>query len=205
MLGRLASVPSQSLFGSEQLWNPSSMGRRLLSSRSFICVLVVCFLANSLRNFFFAPLDDRVQLVSVIELDSHTSSDTPFLDHFPEDARKDQVIQVIQEEEELQPTPLGTHHYGDDGLLVVNHDGPHPIFELIQRAEEAWTRKLDRASKTLEEAVAEYKRRYKRPPPLHFDIWCVFIIESKLNGLTKELYFDFQVGLCSGTRRPTSR
>jgi hypothetical protein len=69
---------------------------------------------------------------------------------------------------------LGTHHYGADGLLVVNPNGPHPIFELIQQAEEAWARKHDRASQSLSEAVAEYKRRYHRNPPLHFEKWYVF-------------------------------
>jgi hypothetical protein len=42
-------------------------------------------------------------------------------------------------------TLLGTHYYGDNGLLVVNPDGPRLIFELIGHAEEAWVRKLDRA------------------------------------------------------------
>jgi len=69
---------------------------------------------------------------------------------------------------------LGAHHYGADGLLVVNPGGPHPIFELIQQAEEAWAKKHDRASQSLSEAVAEYKRRYHRHPPLHFEKWYIF-------------------------------
>ena len=145
---------------------------KLLSLRPVACVLVVCFLANNLRNALFAPPDDEFHL-TVLELDPTASPRLPSQDYFLEDAwlKKDEGAA----EEEPQPaTRLGTHHYGDDGLLVVNPDGPHPIFELTQRAEEAWAGKLDRASKTLGDAVAEYKRRYNRSPPLHFDKWYVF-------------------------------
>ena len=58
-----------------------------------------------------------------------------------------------------------------DGLLEVNEDGPHPIYELTARAEAAWEQKLKAASKTLPEAVSEYRRRYGRAPPLGFDLW----------------------------------
>lgn len=145
------------------------MGKKLLSLRTVVCVLFICFLANSLRNVFFAPPDNQ------LELDFPTASYSPFQNYFPGDKK------------EPQPAPLGTHHYGDGGLLVVNPDGPHPIFELTQRAEEAWAKKLDRASKTLGEAVAEYKRRYNRPPPLHFDKWYVFTIEIKVEWFDKSV------------------
>jgi hypothetical protein len=74
--------------------------------------------------------------------------------------------------------PSPTHTWRPDGRVIVNHDAPHPIFELIKRAEEEWEGKLKRASETLEEAVAEYKRRYKRPPPKGFDDWCVLLLLS---------------------------
>jgi len=61
---------------------------------------------------------------------------------------------------DVLPPPLGSHQYLSDGLVVVNPDGPHPILELIRSAEEQWNVKLERASRTLEEAVAEYKRRW---------------------------------------------
>jgi hypothetical protein len=72
------------------------------------------------------------------------------------------------------PTTLPRHKYCPDGLLEVNADGVHPIFELIERSEAEWKAKLSRASKSLDEAVVEYQRRYKRPPPLGFDSWYVF-------------------------------
>ncbi|KAG5653815.1 hypothetical protein H0H81_010283 [Sphagnurus paluster] len=71
--------------------------------------------------------------------------------------------------------PLQKHRYRSDGLLEVNPDGPHPIFELIRNAEEKWNAKLSRSSRTLAEAVTEYQRRYKRPPPTGFDKWWDYV------------------------------
>jgi hypothetical protein len=68
---------------------------------------------------------------------------------------------------------LRKHTVTPDGLLVVNPRGPHPIFQLIRDAEIAWEAKRARASTTLDAAVAEYRRRYRRAPPLGFDKWCV--------------------------------
>lgn len=67
--------------------------------------------------------------------------------------------------------PLEKHTYRADGLLEVNPNGPHPIFKLMRDAEVAWKDKHRRASRTLGEAVKEYKRRYKRDPPRGFDHW----------------------------------
>ncbi|GJN88899.1 hypothetical protein Rhopal_001870-T1 [Rhodotorula paludigena] len=51
---------------------------------------------------------------------------------------------------------------------------PHPIHHLIREAEDAWAAKVARQSKTLEQAVAEYERRYKQRPPRGFDAWFAF-------------------------------
>jgi hypothetical protein len=75
------------------------------------------------------------------------------------------------------------HIFMDDGLLEVNPGGIHPIYELIRRAEDGWRAKIGRASTTFPQAVAEYRRRYKRDPPKGFDDWCVY---SSL--LTPEAY-----------------
>jgi len=68
-----------------------------------------------------------------------------------------------------------SNHFGHtcfDGLVEVNPDGRHPIYDLIQHAEAAWDEKLQRQSKTLDEAVEEYGRRYRRAPLRGFDEWC---------------------------------
>lgn len=69
------------------------------------------------------------------------------------------------------PSKPNLHSYRQDGLLEVNPKGKHPIYELIERAEIQWKRKIQKQSKTFEDAVKEYKRRYKRRPPKGFDLW----------------------------------
>jgi hypothetical protein len=81
----------------------------------------------------------------------------------------------VPERTEIPHRPLGEHELTTDGLLIVNPDGAHPIYQLIRDAEAAWDAKLARGSKTLDEAVVEYKRRYRRAPPLGFDKWYVDI------------------------------
>lgn len=95
---------------------------------------------------------------------------------------------------------LEKHTYRPDGLLEVNHNGPHPIFELVRRAEREWEEKLKRASKTLVDAVKEYQRRYKRDPPKGFDLWCVINF-----GDISHLIDIVQVGIRDGTRCSTTR
>ncbi|KAL0959266.1 hypothetical protein HGRIS_014536 [Hohenbuehelia grisea] len=91
---------------------------------------------------------------------------------------------IASNDAEATPTSkaegLQMHEYRSDGLLEVNPKAPHPISELIALAEASWEGKLDMASKTLEEAVAEYKRRYKRPPPRGFDKWWKYAQEHNV-------------------------
>ncbi|KAF8126772.1 glycosyltransferase family 90 protein [Boletus edulis] len=53
----------------------------------------------------------------------------------------------------------------------------HPITTLMKDAKVAFTKHLARQSKTLPEAVAEYKSRYGRDPPRGFDHWWEFAKE----------------------------
>lgn len=64
-----------------------------------------------------------------------------------------------------------SHTYDKNGLLIVNPDAPHPIYELVRRAEADWENKVRRSSRTLKQAVREYRRRYNRLPPKGFDKW----------------------------------
>ncbi|TFK25291.1 hypothetical protein FA15DRAFT_668662, partial [Coprinopsis marcescibilis] len=70
------------------------------------------------------------------------------------------------------------HFYRKDGLLEVNPDGPHPIFELMSKAEAKWKLKNKKASRTLKEACTEYQRRYGRRPPKGFDLWWLYVKTS---------------------------
>lgn len=69
------------------------------------------------------------------------------------------------------PSPTKKHIYLPNGLLQVNPDASHPIYELIQINKATWANRLAHASQTLPQAIAEYKRRYGRPPPKGFDKW----------------------------------
>jgi hypothetical protein len=57
----------------------------------------------------------------------------------------------------------------------------HPIPKLMADARDAFDHKLARQSKTLPEAVSEYRRRYKRDPPRGFDEWFAF---AQVHGAT---------------------
>lgn len=50
----------------------------------------------------------------------------------------------------------------------------HPIPKLMAEAELKFRERLSRQSKTLAQAVAEYRKRFKRDPPRGFDDWWKF-------------------------------
>lgn len=50
----------------------------------------------------------------------------------------------------------------------------HPIWQLSKDAEKALEETLQKQSKSLEQAVEEYRRRYGIPPPPNFDKWYQF-------------------------------
>lgn len=51
---------------------------------------------------------------------------------------------------------------------------PHPIARLIENADQQFNDVRSRQSKTLADAVREYRRRYNMHPPPHFDKWFEF-------------------------------
>jgi hypothetical protein len=50
----------------------------------------------------------------------------------------------------------------------------HPIEELVEDAKKSFESVKKRQSRTLKEAIAEYRKRYGIPPPPHFDKWFAF-------------------------------
>jgi hypothetical protein len=132
----------------------------VLSSRKTL-KLVIFFILGAL---FFYELP--VTFVHVVEYYSWSKT-YPDLSWPPEPV----TSTVAPEEPPIRKIVPQKHRYRPDGLLEVNEEGTHPIYELISRAEKEWEDKLQRSSKTLREAVDEYKRRYKRSPPKGFDAW----------------------------------
>lgn len=72
--------------------------------------------------------------------------------------------------------------YDKLGLAVLEPPaeggGEHPIYELMERAEDRWHHLLDSQSRTLEAAVAEYRKRYTISPPAGFEKWWQFCEEN---------------------------
>jgi hypothetical protein len=54
------------------------------------------------------------------------------------------------------------------------------VDDLIDKARVKFDSLISRQSKTLAEAVAEYKRRYNMPPPKGFDAWWAFVLENEV-------------------------
>jgi hypothetical protein len=55
----------------------------------------------------------------------------------------------------------------------------HPVLQLTRNAQSVFNATLKRQSKTFKEAVVEYKRRYKMPPPPGFDEWYKFATDRE--------------------------
>ncbi|OCF30440.1 hypothetical protein I316_07927 [Kwoniella heveanensis BCC8398] len=74
------------------------------------------------------------------------------------------------------------HTFSPTGHLIVSDsaEAPHPIPILISLGEKRWEELLSRQSRTLEEAVREYTRRYGRRPPRGFDAWWDFAMNHNL-------------------------
>ncbi|KAK5132395.1 hypothetical protein LTR08_009125 [Meristemomyces frigidus] len=75
-------------------------------------------------------------------------------------------------------TPLGRSSFTAParllGPLQYNNTRVHPVDQLVRDAEASWLSTLQQQSHSLEAAVAEYKRRYRTPPPPNFDKWYEF-------------------------------
>ncbi|KAL3427079.1 capsule-associated protein [Phlyctema vagabunda] len=63
-----------------------------------------------------------------------------------------------------------------EGTPAYHVGSSHPIWQLIKDAEKDFEKKKAAQSKTLDEAVAEYRRRYGIPPPPNFDKWYKFAV-----------------------------
>lgn len=67
-----------------------------------------------------------------------------------------------------------------NGLLSLTSSKKHPIELLVEQAKAKHVKMVDRQSKTLEEAITEYKRRYSRNPPPGFDHWYKAAVEANV-------------------------
>ncbi|EXJ78694.1 hypothetical protein A1O1_09096 [Capronia coronata CBS 617.96] len=68
----------------------------------------------------------------------------------------------------------GHHAHEENQPLLPASSLLHPIHQLVSEAEGDFQTVRARQSRSLSDAVAEYRRRYKLPPPPHFDKWYAF-------------------------------
>lgn len=67
-----------------------------------------------------------------------------------------------------------------NGMLETNPAAPHPIYQLVRDAQARWEKKLAKASRSLPEAVGEYRRRYGRDPPAGFEAWWAYVKQKNV-------------------------
>jgi hypothetical protein len=84
------------------------------------------------------------------------------------------VPQSTETLEQSFGSDVGSRSEGPDASFASGVITAHPISKLMADAEDAFQRKVERQSRTLEAAVAEYKRRYGRDPPKGIDHWWDF-------------------------------
>ncbi|PYH95004.1 putative capsule-associated protein CAP1 [Aspergillus ellipticus CBS 707.79] len=98
------------------------------------------------------------------------SSDTPSTLNFPPvpDPLSSHVFQRLEIPPNAQLIEQSTFR------KVAQPENAHPIASLVQDAKQQHDRILSSQSKTLTQAVNEYRSRYKLHPPPHFDKWFQF-------------------------------
>ncbi|OCF42296.1 hypothetical protein I317_03916 [Kwoniella heveanensis CBS 569] len=79
------------------------------------------------------------------------------------------------------------HTFLPNGLLIPNTAAPHPIYTLLKTSQRRWKEKLAKQSKTLAQAVDEYRRRYARDPPRGFERWWAY---AERNGVQLKDEYD---------------
>lgn len=74
----------------------------------------------------------------------------------------------------IKSTPIEPELLDPSSPLPPTTADTHPIHELIRNAHDEDEKLRNSQSQTLDAAVSEYKRRYRLPPPPHFDKWFAF-------------------------------
>lgn len=77
------------------------------------------------------------------------------------------------------PNPTGDLDapYLSFGSLSSTSGHKHPVELLVEHARRRFTRMVESQSKSLEQAIANYKKRYNREPPPGFDEWYRVAVE----------------------------
>lgn len=179
---------------------------RFIASLVLVALVTLLLLPSSNRNAAHSaltkagvPLPDGLpdrlhDFLDYWELGDDGSNDLEYIPPPPLDLGSESEDSA---EEELT-TP---HTFHPNGHLIVapvasfdSPPAPHPILTLIKRAERQWNRKVAKQSKTLKDAVVEYRRRYSRNPPRGFDKWWAYAKANRviLTDEYDQIYRDLQ-------------
>ena len=66
------------------------------------------------------------------------------------------------------------------GFQESHAGGNHPVEDLIREARAEFSAMVEKQSKSLQEAMQEYQRRYQRDPPPGFDRWYQMAVEANV-------------------------
>ncbi|KAJ3990207.1 glycosyl transferase family 90-domain-containing protein [Lentinula detonsa] len=153
---------------------------------------LVCVFANYIRNIFQGGHTTNITVKTFLEPITIMRTTTAWLqpskkvnrqlDSTPrlEGQKKSSKNAYKKVSWEDHSAALKKHKLHPNGLLEVNPDGRHPIYDLIEKSEAVWKAKLKDASRSLHEAVIEYEQRYGRKPPLGFDKWWEYVEENDI-------------------------
>ncbi|KAK8117514.1 uncharacterized protein PG998_005795 [Apiospora kogelbergensis] len=108
-------------------------------------------------------------VICVMSLSRVSTPTTNVTGKFPVPASHHGSTKSSQQQEPPAPPP---EEY--DPTPQTPPAGVHPMRHLIDKAEHEFEIQKKAQSKTLEDAVAEYRRRYSIPPPPNFDKWFAF-------------------------------
>jgi hypothetical protein len=85
------------------------------------------------------------------------------------------TVLLLRRPEQFDTSLLTGHHaHEENEPLPPTNAQSHPIYRLISSARSEFQTVRARQSRSLNDAVAEYRRRYKLPPPPNFDKWYEF-------------------------------
>lgn len=128
------------------------------------------------------------------QLEAHENQAIPDIQPLELAEVEDDIWELEEEYIDEEPNNLPKHIFNSNGLLTTNPKGVHPIYDLTRRAKIEWNRKHQRASKTLRQAVKEYKRRYGRSPPKGFNHWWDYVQKHdiQLPDEYDQIYLDLE-------------
>ena len=85
---------------------------------------------------------------------------------------------IYASQRNLPHSAQGGEPHARTSFKLGQHLTEHPIPGLMADAEDKFRSLLSRQSKSLAEAVEEYKKRYNRDPPKGFDDWYEFALSK---------------------------